>query len=198
MINLLPPDYRSKLHYDRLNAGLRHWIAIGLVAIVGLIVILAAGWLYIDRQVKDLNTSIADTEQQLQSQNLEQVKKQADQISQNVRIINQVLGREIRFSELIQDIGQVMPNGTILGSLTLSKVSGALDLSASAKSYASAAQVAVNLSDPKNNIFAKVDIINISCSNSTPGSYPCDASFKALFDKKTQSRFLNAASGGSQ
>ena len=194
MINLLPTNYRLGLRYGRLNARLRHWIEIGATLIAVLIIILAAGWLYIDKQIKDLNHSIARTQAQLQTQNLQQVQKQADQISQNVRIINQVLGREIRFSDLIQEIGKVMPPGTILGSSTLAKVNGTLDLSASAKDYTSAAQIAVNLSDPKNNIFAKVDIININCSASGT-AYPCNGSFRALFDKKTPGRFLNVASG---
>ena len=89
-----------------------------------------------------------------------------------------------------------MPPGAILGSLTLSnKVTGTLDLSASAKDYSSAAQVAVNLSDPKNNIFAKVDIINVNCSAIT-NAYPCNATFRALFSQKTPDRFLNVASEG--
>ncbi|HSX17848.1 MAG TPA: hypothetical protein VLE51_00625 [Candidatus Saccharimonadales bacterium] len=197
MINLLPTDYRLKLHYGRLNARLIHWLEIGAALTAGLILVLAVGWLYINQQVKDLNQSIATTQAELQSQNLKQVQKQADEISQNVRIINQVLGREIRFSDLIQEIGKVMPPGAILGSLTLTKVNGALDLTANAKDYASAAQIAVNLSDPKNNIFEKVDIININCS-ATGGAYPCGVNLKALFGKNTPARFLNVATGSKQ
>lgn len=197
MINLLPPDYRTKVRYGRMNAKLRHWIEIGVLLIIGLVVIIGAGWLYIDGQIKNLNKSVAQTEAQLQAQHLQEVQKQADQISQNVRTINQVLGRELRFSDLIQEIGKVMPSGTILGTLTLSnKVTGALDLSVGAKDYASAAQTAINLSDPKNNIFAKVDIISVNCTSI--GTYPCSANLRALFNQKTPDRFLNVASGGNQ
>jgi Tfp pilus assembly protein PilN len=198
MINLLPTDYRTRLRYGRMNARLRHWIEIGVFLIVGLIIILAMGWLYIEDQISNLNHSVAQTESQLQAQNLQKVQKQADQISQNVRTINQVLGRELRFSDLIQEIGKVMPPGTILGTLTLSnKVTGTLDLSAGAKDYASAAQVAVNLSDPKNNIFAKVDIVNVNCA-AIGNAYPCSATFRALFDQKTPEKFLNVSSGAGQ
>ncbi|OGL40029.1 hypothetical protein A3J32_03615 [Candidatus Saccharibacteria bacterium RIFCSPLOWO2_02_FULL_46_7] len=89
-----------------------------------------------------------------------------------------------------------MPSGTILNSLTLSKVDGAIDLSAGAKDYASAAQIAVNLSDPKNNIFEKVDIININCTTTTDSPYACTGTFKALFNKDAKKQFINAATGG--
>ena len=92
----------------------------------------------------------------------------------------------------MQDIGKVMPPGTILGSLTLSKVDGAIDLSANAKDYTSAAQIAVNLSDSKNNLFSSVDIVSVNCSGSST-AYKCSANFKALFRNTAKSRYLNAA-----
>ena len=202
MINLLPPNYRVNIGYSRTNSLFRHWLAGVAAATVGLILIIGSGRLYINQQSNDLNHSLAATKQQLDSQNLVQVQKNATEITKNVRLINQILGREIRFSDLIQEIGKVMPPGAILGSLTLSKVDGALDLSINAKNYASAAQVAVNLSDPKNNIFDKVDINNINCSTSattaTNAAYPCSGSFKALFNKSVPSRFLSVARGSAQ
>ena len=91
-----------------------------------------------------------------------------------------------------------MPPGAVLNTLTLSdKVSNAIDLNASSKNSTAAAQIAVNLSDPKNNLFTKVDLVNVSCS-SDDKTYPCTATLRALFDKKTFERFLNAAAGESQ
>lgn len=198
MINLLPNDYKLSLRYGRLNIRLGQWLGISTIIIAGVILILGLGWLYMDQQIKDLNRAITTTEDQLKIQNLEEVQKQADEISQNIRVINQVLGREIRFSSLIQEIGKVMPTGTVLNSLTLSeKVNGAVDLNASTKNSTAAAQIAINLSDPKNNIFAKVDIVNVNCSLEKK-AYPCTATFRALFDQKTAERFINAAAGDSQ
>ncbi|MBI2007848.1 hypothetical protein HYU82_00320 [Candidatus Saccharibacteria bacterium] len=195
MINLLPNDYKLGLRYGRLNIRLSQWLGISALMIAGLVLILGVGWLYMGQQIKDLNRSIATTEGQLKTQNLEGVREQADEISQNIKVINKVLGREIRFSSLIQDIGKVMPPGAVLTTLTLSeKVTGAVDLNASVTNSDTAAQIAVNLSDPKNNIFAKVDIVNVICS-SEPVTYPCTATLRALFDKQTPERFLNVAVG---
>lgn len=197
MINLLPQEYSSALRADRFTAILYKWMIGALAAIFGLILITGAGWVYLNQQTKSLSHNISTQKQQLEAQNLTQVQKSADQLSGNIKIINQVLGKEIRFSDLIQAIGQVMPNGAVLSSLTLSKIGGGIDLSANAKDYSSAAQIAANLSDPKNNIFSKVDIINVNCPNNGT-AYPCNASYRALFNTSVPSRFLNVPKGNSQ
>lgn len=198
MINLLPNDYKLHLRYGRLNIRLGQWLGGSVLIIAGLILILGAGWLYMGQQIKDLNNSIAATETQLKNQDLEKVKSQADEISQNIKVINQVLGSEIRFSSLLQEIGKVMPPGVVLKSLTISeKVTGAIDLNAETVNTNAAAQIAVNLSDPDNNIFAKVDIVSVICSTE-PKAYPCTATLRALFDKQTPVRFQNVAIGDGQ
>lgn len=191
MINLLPTNRVDAIRYGRQNTKLRRWL-IGMGgAIAGLIIILAGGWLYIGQQQKTFQANIDTTNQQLQAQNLTQVQKDAKEITGDIKVINQVLGTEVRFSDLIQAIGNDMPPGTVLGSLTLSnKVTGALDLSANAKDYASAAEIAVNLSQSKNDLFSKVDIVNVSCT-STVQAYRCGATFKALFSKTAQTKFLS-------
>lgn len=196
MINLLPQEYSSALRSDRFMAILYRWMVGIAVATAGLILIVGMGWLYINQQTRDLNRSIVSQNQQLHDQNLTQVQQSADQLSGNIKIINQVLSKEIRFSDLIQAIGQVMPNGAVLSSLTLNKIGGGIDLSAGAKDYASAAQIAANLSDPKNNIFSKVDIINVNCLNNGT-AYPCSATYRALFNSSVPSRFLNVPKGSS-
>ena len=197
MINLLPPQKREYIKYSRVNAALRKWIAGAVLATIGLVIIFVLGWLYINQQSNKLSNHIAAGQKELKEQKYEQVKKDAKQISGNVRLISQVLSREIDFSGLIQETGTVMPPGTVLSSLMLSKIDGAIDLSVDTKDHASAAQVAVNLSDPKNNIFEKVDIIKINCTASTD-PYPCNGSFKALFNKKVPSRFLLVQEGAKQ
>jgi len=195
MINLLPSEYGSSLRYSHLNATLRRWLVAATVACGGLVLILSVGWVYITQQNKNLAKNIDSVNQQLQAEDLAGTQKKAQAITNNIKIINQVLSREIRFSGLITQIGSVMPPGAVLSGLTLAKVDGGLDLSASARDYTSATQIAVNLSDPKNKIFDKVDIVNVNCSATSGSAYPCSASFRALFSKSTQSQFLNVPGG---
>lgn len=191
MINLLPSNYGASLRFTHLNSIMRRWLVVSLLAVGGLVLIMAFGWVYINQQNKNLARNIDSVNQQLQAEDLAGTQKKAKDITSNIKIINQVLSREIRFSELISHIGSVMPPGTVLSGLTLSKVDGGLDLSATARDYTSATQIAVNLSDPKNQIFDKLDIVNINCSSTSGSAYPCSATFRALFSKATQSQFLN-------
>jgi Tfp pilus assembly protein PilN len=191
MINLLPPQYAMRIKFGRANTVLRRWILGTLLAIGGLVVIIAGGWLYLNQQAADLNSSLANTNAQLQAQNLAKVQKDAAEITGDIKVINQLFSNEIHFSNLIQDIGRVLPPGTILSSLSLSKVNGSVDLSANSKDYTSAAQVALNLNDPNNGLFSKVDIVNISCSNDDSTAYKCNGTFKALFSAAAQKKYLS-------
>lgn len=191
MINLLPPNYAMRIRYGRRNTILRRWILGSLASTAGLLLIIAGGWLYLNQQSADLESNLAKTNAQLQAQNLTQVKKDAAEISGDIKVINQLFSSEILFSNLIQDIGRVMPPGTVLASLSLSKVSGAIDLSANAKDYTSAAQIALNLNDPANSLFSKVDIVNISCGNNNNDLYKCTGTYKALFSSEAQKKYIS-------
>jgi Tfp pilus assembly protein PilN len=195
MINLLPPSHADAIRFGRQNTTLRVWLIGVLAAIGGLIIIVFGGWVYISQQEKGLQRSLNVTNQQLKAQNLTQVQADAKEITGDIRVINQVLSSEIRFSDIIQNIGQLMPQGTVLGSLSLNKVTGALDLSANAQNYNSAAQIAANLADPKNGLFSKVDVLSVNCSSNVP-NYPCSATFKALFSTDAKTKFLSVPKEG--
>jgi Tfp pilus assembly protein PilN len=196
MINLLPPEYAASIRYGRQNTKLLGWLAGLLGAILVLAIILFVGWIYMNQEAKDLQKGIDATNQQLQIQNLSKVQADAKEITGDINVIDKVLSQEIQFSGLIQSIGSYMPSGAVLGTLSLSdKVTGSIDLSANTKDYASAAQVAVNLSDPKDELFSKVDIINISCDSAAEKAYKCSATFRALFSKTAQTKFRSVPAG---
>lgn len=191
MINLLPPEYAMRIRFGRRNSILRNWIIGALAATGGLFVIIAGGWLYLNQQASNLQRNLDITNDQLKAQNITQVQKDATEITGDIKVINSLFSNEVRFSNLIQDIGRVMPSGTILSSLSLSKVSGAIDLSAGAKDYSSAAQIAINLNDSNNGLFSKVDIVSINCGNDSGTQYKCNGTFKALFSPKAQKNYLS-------
>lgn len=192
MINLLPTSYADTIRYARQNTGLRVWLVGIAAAILGLIIILFGGWIYIDQQSKTLQEHIATTQQQLKAQNLAQAQKEAKEISGDITVINKILSQEVDFSKLMQTIGQDMPLDAVLSALSLSnKVNGALDLTANTVDYASAAQVAANLSDPQNELFSRVDIVSITCDNGSIKKYKCQSTYRALFSPTTQSKFMH-------
>lgn len=191
MINLLPPDYAMRIKFGRRNSVLLTWIIGALIAIAGLLVVIVGGWIYLNQQSSQLQRSLDATNSQLQAQNITKVQKDATEISGDIKAIDMILGSEVRFSKIIQDIGHVMPTGTVLSTLSLSKIDGAIDLTADSKDYSSAAQIAVNLNDPANGLFSKIDIVNISCPNDPTKEYKCNATFKALFSATAQKKYLS-------
>jgi hypothetical protein len=107
-----------------------------------------------------------------------------------------VLSKEILFSKLIQQVGAAMPANTSLNGLSINKVQGGIDLTASAVDYTAATQVQVNLSDAQNKIFTQADIVSINCSTGTSSStqdttYPCTVTIRALFAKNNPFLFIN-------
>ena len=191
MINLLPPQNVSAIRYGRQNSVLRVWLAGAVVAIVGLVIILAGGWVYLDHQSKGFEKTIAASNNQLKLQNIDKVRAESKEISGDITVIDKILSQEVHYSDLIQSIGSYMPQGAILATLSLNdKVTGSIDLTANTKDYASAAQIAVNLSDPKDDLFSKVDIVSVNCGSAQDKIYKCSATFRALFSKSAQTRFL--------
>lgn len=200
MINLLPPKFQSDLHYARLNTRVSNYIFILMFVILGLSLLGAGGYFYIGQSINHYEAQVSSSREILKSQKIDQTKEKVETISGNIKLISQVLSKQVIFSKLIKQIGAVIPNGAVLDHIELSsEVSGAIDLSAFAENYDAATQVQVNLQDPKNKIFDKVDINSINCvsktttqdADSISAKYPCKIALKALFRKDNPFSFIN-------
>ena len=183
MINLLPHAMREDISYARRNALLLKWSSRLVVGIIGVALIVLGGTFYINQTSKTLSKRVTESGEQLKIQKLDETQKRVQDISGSLKLVVQVLGREILFSELLQEIGGAMPAGSSLASLSISKVEGGIDLNAVAKDFQTATQVQVNMQDKSNKIFDKADILNITCGSSPDANYPCQVSIRALFAK---------------
>ncbi len=198
MINLLPTDINSSVTFARHNRTLLRWIVALLIGLVGAIMIVVAGMLYINYQVKAYSSQVAQTKEQLAKQNLEDTQNRVNEISNSVKLANQVLSREVLFSEVLKAIGSVIPPGTALQNLNItSDLGGGIDLIFAAADYQTATQVQVNLTDPANKVFEKADIQNISCASeenqdSENDDYPCQITIRALFAKDSPFVFTHS------
>jgi Tfp pilus assembly protein PilN len=185
MINLLPPEERRAITYARYNTQLRRWIVGGCVGLLGIVVVVLGGQMYLQQTTDDYQTAIAAAKQDLAAQKQSQTLKQVKDIQNSLKLVVSVLSREVLFSKLLQQVGQVMPKDTVLESLSLSTESEtetAFDITASATNYQSASQVQVNLQDPDNKLFEKADLISITCAPASdePNPYPCKATLRVL------------------
>lgn len=194
MINLLPPDVKENYLYARRNTLLRKWAIVLIISIIALGGIIVAGNMYLNQSSRNLSKQISEGTEQLKIQKLEETQKQVEGISSSLKLVVQVLGREVLFSKLLQQIGAAMPPGAVLTNLSINKLQGGLDLQAAATSYQTATQVQVNLQDPANKIFEKADIVSIQCGNSGSAlskTYPCTVQVRALFAKNNPFLFIN-------
>jgi Tfp pilus assembly protein PilN len=188
MINLLPPDIKESFAYARKNTLMLKWATALGVAVVGVFVIIFFGQVYISQAIDRLEEDIAQSEQNLQDQNIEEVEARVQEISNSLNLVVDVLSEQILFSSLIRDVGSVIPEGAVLRNLTINELDGGINLSADTTDYETATQVQVNLEDPSNEIFTQADILNIRCQSDPPEDepYPCQIELRALFGPNSQ------------
>jgi hypothetical protein len=196
MINLLPPEAKEEITYARRNTVLARWSFVLLGGLISLIVVVFVGQLYIQQSIQSYQAQVAHGQQQLKVQGMEQTQKRLSDISASLKLVVQVLGQQVLFSKLVQQVGTVMPNGTVLTDLNISQVGGGIDLKAATLNQATGTQVQLNLQDPSNKIFDKVDIVNISCGSTLYGDkYPCTVQLRAAFTKCNPFLFINTTAG---
>lgn len=195
MINLLPTDTRDNLLYARRNTKLLRWIIAISIGIVGLLAVTIMGLFYMEYSTNQIQKQVELSRAELKTQKLEETQKQAENMSNSFKLVTQVLSKQIIFSEVLRQVGAVMPSGASLANLSIEQLQGGIDLQVVAEDYQTATQVQVNLQDPANKLFEKVDIVSVSCADGqdqdTQGDYPCTGSYRALFTDNSPFLFLN-------
>ncbi len=199
MINLLPPDIKQEILYARRSTRLRKWsfslFGTALV-IVGVVMV---GQMYLQQSINTYSQQVKQGQQALKDQKLDETQKKAEELSDSIKLVTQVLQREILFSKLLVQIGSVLPNGSILTNLGIDKVQGGIELQADAVNYQTGTQVQLNLQDPDNKIFDKADLLNIQCDSATSDplkkQYPCLVQIKALFAKNNTFTTIKPGTG---
>jgi hypothetical protein len=196
MINLLPPELKQDYRYARHNRRLVRWASVFLLAIFGVAVITASGLAIMNDSITSYQTNIATMQSRLVSQNMAQTEQQVAGISSNLKLMVNVLSKEILFSKLLERLGSITPPNVILTDLSISQTESAIDITAQTVNYNAATQLQINLADTSNQIFSKADIVNISClspATATDPAYPCTASLRAQFTKNNPFLFINSS-----
>lgn len=192
MINLLPPEVKEDYAYALRNSALRRWVVACVAALIGLGLIATYGLATLQHSIGNLQQQVAVSQASLQTQHLTQTEDQVQSISDSFKLMVQVLSKEVLFSKLLKQIATVIPSNSVLTGLNISQTSPAIDLSAAASDYYTATQVQVNLQDPDNGVFAKADIVSISCqANADNAQYPCTVKLRALFSANNPYLFIN-------
>lgn len=186
MINLIPPAHKESVAFARRNSRLIGVMAGILVAVLGAAIITGGSLFYLKQDVAGVNQSIAQSKENLKNQEESATLERAKELNDNLNLAVDVLSNEVLFSELLREIGEIMPTGTVLEGISLTnQVFGlGIDLEIGARDYETGSRAYVNINDNSNKIFEKADLVNITCDNTVRGSdYPCYASIRALFAK---------------
>jgi len=183
VINLLPPDVKQSYVYARRNVGLRRWVVLFVIALVGLGALGTYGLLSLQQSTVQYKKQVADTEALFKKEKFDETQKKVEEIGSSFKLVVQVLSNEVLFSQLLKQIAATIPAKASLTGLNISQAQGAIDISAIAPDYNTATQVQVNLADPRNKIFSKADIVSINCSgdNAQSSNGTCNVSIRALF-----------------
>jgi Tfp pilus assembly protein PilN len=194
MINLLPPQLKQDYFYARRNSSLRKVVGMFGAGLAGMILLVAVGIVYLNSTAQTFKVNAANTEQSLTAQKQTEVEAQVTDISNSLKLAVQVLSKEVLFSQLLKQLGTTIPAHANLTGLSISDISGGVDITARATDYNTATQLQVNLADPKNKIFAKADIVSVTCAAPTTGAtkYPCTIVVRALFVKDNPFLFINS------
>lgn len=192
MINLLPPELKQSYHYGRYNYRLARWVGVFVAGIAGIAVITFGGIFYMNRSIDSYTKQVASNNAHLASQGFTTTQKQVQDISNNLKLMVQVLSKEVLFSKLLAQLGSVTPSNVILTNLAISQTEGAINITAQTADYNAATQLQINLADPKNQIFSKADIVSITCAvGAANPKYPCTAVLRALFSENNPFLFIS-------
>lgn len=195
MINLLPPEAKETYHYGRRSQKLVPWITALVLALVGLGLIAIYGSVSLNQAASSYQGQINASQLALQKAHVDAVKVKVNNISSSLKLVTKVLGREILFSKLLQQVTTVVPSGVNLTGLDINQDDGAIDIVADASGYQAATQLQANLTDPSNQIFAKADLVSVSCGKAntadTDPAHPCTVNIRALFGPNNQYLFIN-------
>jgi len=159
MINLLPPARLTNLRLARSNTILRRYLELVVVSIAALALFMV-GLLYWLRQDQRSTQQVLDIES-TQAAKLEPYQKQAEELSLTVNTIAGLLSNDVKFSDMLTQIGKLMPSGTSLSGLQLSvdNLKAPLVISAQVDSEDKAAVLRNNLVSSA--LFSRADIQSI-------------------------------------
>jgi len=181
MINLLPGDAKKEIRSARINVVLTRYIIVILFA-SGFLVLLLTGSYVVLTQAKagnELLIDASDTRAEVYSS----TKAQVDSLSGSLSQAKTILDQEILYSNVLINIGQLMPTGTVLEKIELSAESFT-GTPVSMKAYAKTNNDAVVLRErfQSSPIFSNVNFTSISDSAGISG-YPVSIAMTVTITK---------------
>jgi len=185
MINLLPPEYKASIKFARYNVALLRYCLLILAVSVGIASIMFFGVAFVKAGESNLTSEIEVKQASLSQKG--NVEAEAKSLAADINTISSLLDRSINFSDLIQSIGAVIPQGARLTGLSLTGDSSSpLQITAITDTQEKAAVMRQNLED--SGVFSGADIQTITPRDSETGARTYTAIFVTTFADKTDDK----------
>lgn len=146
----------------------------------------------------NLRAVAVETEQRIANQNLESTQKEIETLSNNMKTVLQILNKQLLFSKVLTKIGSVLPVDSALTGVNLSATDSAIELEIVSSNRTAASQAFVNISDPKNGLFEKADLLSVECPKTPSRADPCTTAIKVVIKTDSSFYYLNSVSGASR
>lgn len=171
MISLLPNDLREAIRFAKLNTAMVQYGIISIVVVVLVAGVMLFGFNIASDDEQALRDSIAQKEIDLKS--LVQTEQDAASLADQIDTVGKLLEREVRFSDVLQEIGSILPKGSVLTSLRLANdIEEPLQVSAKVEDKETAAILRQNIEDSERFSSADIESITINLdSNGNPDGF---------------------------
>lgn len=181
MINLLPDQRKDDIRAARANVIILRYLGIIVLALVFL-----TGALFASHSI--LKVTMEANEEIISSNDVKadvysETRQQVDALSAKLSDAKGILDQEIRYSQILVQIGQLTPPGTILDNLTLDASSFAgtpVEITAYAKSAAEATTLQTQFQS--STLFSQVNLKSTETSGGIDG-YPAKISLSVVMNK---------------
>lgn len=184
MINLLSPEIKEERNYGRRNRSLLGYSLILLLTAFVTAAIMAGGLQFVGADEDKLKREISDSAVEIAA--LEASIQSIESVAKRLETAKDVSDLSISFSELIPEIGAVLPEGVVLNALSLTGgITDPLQLDVDLTSSSLAPVLVRNLVESE--LFEAADIASLSPkgggddSDENVGQYTFTASLTASF-----------------
>lgn len=117
MINLLPPEYKQQVRAGQSNTLLLRYCIISMA--LALLLLGSGGAIYLIMNMFKSQAQSTIEYAKNQSAAYAESQQKADVFKNNLTLAKTILEKEVRYSNIILKIAQVLPNGVVLSSIQL-------------------------------------------------------------------------------
>lgn len=169
MINLLADERKNDIKAARVNVIILRYTVILALAFAFII-----GALYVSYTI--LTVTKANAETVIESNDVKadvysETKQQVDALSTQLSGAKSLLDQEVRYSQILVQLGQIMPAGTIIGDMTLTAESfsgnSPVEIKAFARTTAEASQLQTQFQG--SSLFSQVSLNSTEASDEVEG-----------------------------